>query len=669
MQTFKILALTCSGLALSVNQAYANDATSETKLDKQVVTATSNTHDLFTAPASITLLEGDELRAQNHATIADALADTTGVSLQTGPYGRQDIRIRGMESSYSLVLIDGQRTSSSNALIRGNDFDLSSFPMGIVERIEVILGPMSSLYGSDALGGVINIITKKTIAQADTVNVNTLSMNRVDQTWSAGIDTEFTQQQEGDGGDQQRISAYATGAIIPNRLSTTVAVESSERDAWKPYDGIYAPLDGLEENKKTSAKMDLDYRINNDQSVAVNVGVSTDDRKAQTARGATLATTTQETERLSTSLQHSGQWNWGQSQAKVLHETIDITDASDLYARDTRTENGTAIAKQTNIVVDALANTNIGSHLVSVGTQVRQTELTSDRDLPDGDSVNEVALFVQDEWFVSDVTLTAGVRAENHEDYGTYVSPRAYAVYETGNGIIIKGGVGSGFKAPDLVQTSKEYTLLSCGGACYLTGNPDLDPETNTAYEVSVAFNDAQLGVSSGLFYNEVKDKLFRDTSVAAGSFNGVPTIQYINLDKAIYQGAELEAWFDVSNNLSLSANYTFTDAKDDTTHARLTYVPLQQSDIKVSYAPIEAIKTFVKYRFIGQQELSAGRAPSYNIIDLGAQFNAYQGVKIKLGVNNVENVVLEDESNVFATGASYVEQGRSIYAGLNYEF
>ena len=669
MQPFKILALTCSTLALSISQAYASNSSNEAKLDKQVVTATSNAHDLFTAPASIALLEGDELRAQNHATIADALQETTGVSLQSGPYGRQDIRIRGMESGYSLVLIDGQRTSSSNALIRGNDFDLSSFPMGIVERIEVIRGPMSSLYGSDALGGVINIITKKTITQANDISANSLTMGRLDQTWSAGVDTEFTQQQEGEGGDQQRISAYATGAIIPNQLSTTVAVEKSERDAWKPYDGIYAPLDGLEENNKTSAKMDIDYRINNAQSLSINIGVSEDDRKAQTARGATLATTTQETERLSTSLQHAGQWNWGQSQTKLLHEKTDITDASDLYARDTRTPNGTAIAEQTNTVFDALANTDLGSHLVSIGTQVRRTELTSDRDLPDGDTVNEVALFIQDEWFVSDVSLTAGLRAENHEDYGTYVSPRAYAVYEASNGIIVKGGVGSGFKAPDLVQTSENYTLLSCGGGCYLTGNPDLDPETNTAYEVSVAFKDNVFGVSSGLFYNEVKDKLFRDSTTAVGSFNGVPTIQYINLDKAIYQGAELEAWYDVTNNISLSANYTFTDAKDDTTNQRLTYVPLQQSDIKIAYAPIEAIKTFVKYRYIGQQELSAGRAPSYNIVDLGAQFNAYKGVKLKLGVNNVENVVLEDESDVFATGVSYVEQGRSIYAGLNYEF
>jgi len=662
------LALTSCALALSIQSAYANEE-NEIKLEKQVITATTTSHDTLTAPASVTLINGDELRAQNHSTIAEALEETTGISLQSSVYGRQDIRIRGMESNYALVLINGQRTSSSNALIRGNDFDLSSFPMGSVERIEVIRGPMSSLYGSDALGGVINIITKKAVTTEETVNENALSGSQKAQSFNAGVETEFTQQQEGEGGDQQRISAYASGNLVPNRLSASVSFEQSNRDAWKPFEGAAAALDGLEENDKQSVKANFDVRLNKQQSVSVDVSASKDERLANWFGGGAVQTNEQSSDRQTVSLNHTGQWNFGQSQIKVLNEVTEIDDASTLYAVDTRTTDGTAQTKQTNTIFGALVNTEVNGHLVSAGTQIQKTELTSDRDLPNGDSVNEAALFVQDELFVSNVALTLGVRAENHEDYGTFVSPRAYAVYEMDSGLVLKGGVGTGFKAPELVQTSRDYNLISCRGACYLTGNPDLDPETNTAYELSLAFEGSNFGLTGGLFYNEVKDKLFRDSSTAVGEFNGLPTIQYINLDSATYQGVELEAWADLSNNLSLSANYTFTDAKDDTTDERLTYVPLQQSNVKLAYQPIESLNTFVKYRFIGQQEINTGRAPSYNIVDLGAQLTAYKGLKLKAGVNNINNVVLSEESDVFVAGGSYVEQGRSVYAGVAYDF
>ncbi len=671
--TSKQLGLSASLLALAISSAHAeNNPEQEERMEEVVVTATTTEHDLFTAPASVTLVSGEELRSRAYATIADALKETTGLSLQSSAYGRQDIRIRGMESQYSLILINGKRTSSSNALIRGNDFDLSSFPMASIERIEVIRGPMSSLYGSDAMGGVINIITKKVSVASVNAEENSMNGQRPFSTlasWQGSVGTEYTSMQEGEGGDQQRTSVYASGVLIPNTLSTTITLEQSKRDAWKPFDGIYTPLDGLEKTDKTSANIDIDYTINSDQSLALSIASSQDDRVAQWARGPSLATTEQDIERLAINISHDANWAWGQSRVKVLRENIDLTDVSSAYAPDTRTTGGTAIAEQNNTVADVLVNSEFNGNLISIGAQVRQAKLKSDRDLPQGDSVIESAIFAQDEIFLGDLAITAGLRAENHEDYGNHLSPRIYAVYEATEGFVVKGGVGTGFKAPDLVQTSPDYTLLSCGGACYLTGNSDLEPETNISYEMSVAFQQANFGLSTGLFYNEVKDKLYRDTSVAVGSFNTLPTIQYINLEEATYEGAELEVWYDLTSNVNLTANYTYTDAQDTSNDVRLQYVPLQQASVKVNWSPVEKSNTFINLRYIGQQEIRTGTAPSYHVLDIGGKFQAYKGINLKLGINNVQNLKLHEENDVFAPGSSYVEQGRSVYAGINYAF
>lgn len=95
--------------------------------------------------------------------LKDVLKEVPGVQLTNEGDNRKGVSIRGLDSSYTLILVDGKRVNSRNAVFRHNDFDLNWIPVDSIERIEVVRGPMSSLYGSDALGGVVNIITKKSV--------------------------------------------------------------------------------------------------------------------------------------------------------------------------------------------------------------------------------------------------------------------------------------------------------------------------------------------------------------------------------------------------------------------------------------------------------------------------------------------------------------------------
>ncbi|GAB0597136.1 hypothetical protein NB16F74_11580 [Escherichia coli] len=128
-----------------------------------VVTASSVEQNLKDAPASISVITQEDLQRKPVQNLKDVLKEVPGVQLTNEGDNRKGVSIRGLDSSYTLILVDGKRVNSRNAVFRHNDFDLNWIPVDSIERIEVVRGPMSSLYGSDALGGVVNIITKKSV--------------------------------------------------------------------------------------------------------------------------------------------------------------------------------------------------------------------------------------------------------------------------------------------------------------------------------------------------------------------------------------------------------------------------------------------------------------------------------------------------------------------------
>ncbi|HCW96507.1 MAG TPA: TonB-dependent receptor, partial [Pseudomonas sp.] len=135
-------------------------------LQNEVITATQTAHSELSAPASVSVVTREELDKLPVYSLADAVKYLPGVHINpSSTYGRKEIRLRGLDSDYTLLLVNGRRVNSRDALTfnYANDFDLSSIPMAAIERIEVIRGPMSTLYGADAMGGVINIITRRTL--------------------------------------------------------------------------------------------------------------------------------------------------------------------------------------------------------------------------------------------------------------------------------------------------------------------------------------------------------------------------------------------------------------------------------------------------------------------------------------------------------------------------
>src|SRR5690606_19776750 len=171
------------------------------------------------APASVTVIDSETLRTRRVGNLAEALAEVEGVDTgqDVGKTGGPIISLRGMPSDYTLMLVDGRRQNpAANVTPHGFTETSTSFmpPVGAIERIEVVRGPMSTLYGSDAMGGVVNVVTRP-----------------VSQRWGASLSADGTLQGQRDYGDTAQAGAYVSGPVVPARVGLAVRGSALHRQA------------------------------------------------------------------------------------------------------------------------------------------------------------------------------------------------------------------------------------------------------------------------------------------------------------------------------------------------------------------------------------------------------------------------------------------------------
>ena len=203
------------GLAALPAMAMADEPV---ELSTMVVSATQTEHSQLSAPASVSVITREELAERQINNLADAVDELPGININpSSTYGRKEIKIRGMDSDYTLLLVNGRRINSRDALSSSyaNDFDLSAIPVVAIERIEVIRGPMSSLYGADAIGGVVNVILRKPTNETE-----------------AAVEYTYAHPTEGDNGDTHKVSTYTSltsiSPIIGRELNINITTITNQ---------------------------------------------------------------------------------------------------------------------------------------------------------------------------------------------------------------------------------------------------------------------------------------------------------------------------------------------------------------------------------------------------------------------------------------------------------
>lgn len=268
-------AVACSLYVLSLGAAHAQQAAT-TSLSEVVVSASGFEQKITDAPASISVITQEELSRRPYVTLLDAVRDIEGVDVgeTRDKTGQGTISMRGMGSDYTLILVDGKR-QNNHGDIYPNSFSGNQFghvpPMDAIERIEVIRGPASTLYGADAMGGVINIITKK-----------------VANKWSASVTHGRTFESKDEYGNDRTTDFYVSGPLVEGKLGLTLRGSLYNRDASNPiYNSVTDPAGAVHdrslgfggggktvenENKALGAR--LSWALTDKQTVYVDVDTS-----------------------------------------------------------------------------------------------------------------------------------------------------------------------------------------------------------------------------------------------------------------------------------------------------------------------------------------------------------------------------------------------------------
>jgi len=620
--------------------------------DQMVVTASSVEQNLKDAPASISVITREDLQRKPVQNLKEVLKDVPGVQLTNESDNRQGVSIRGLGSSYTLILVDGKRVNSRNAVFRHNDFDLSWIPAESIERIEVVRGPMSSLYGSDALGGVVNIITRKVGTQ-----------------WHGTLSADTTVQEHRDRGDTGNGNFFASGPLVDDLMGVKVhgALGKRNKDQASSASGSTGQP-RIEGYTSRNANVEFSLTPDKDQDITFGYGMDRQDRDSDTLDKNRI-------ERENYSLGHAGRWGVANTELRFYGEKIENKNAKTITSK--------------NNSLDGKVVIPLGDYtqFLTFGGEYRNDKLEDAVNMKNGGSVqaNQYALFLEDEWHIfENLTLTGGVRMDDHENYGVNWSPRAYLVYNATDTVTLKGGWASAFKAPSLLQLSPDWLSGSCRGSCNVVGNKDLKAETSESMEFGLYYAGQRgwledVTASATVFQNDIDDMITvirtanRSLAPSYPNFagfdaSGNPIFRYYNVNKARIRGLETELGLPVADKLNLRLNYTYNDARDLSNGGNkpLSELPFHTTNATLDWKPLEDWSFYLSANYKGKSRtVTDGNATpgGYTTWNTGGSYQVNKAVKIRAGVLNLTDKDLNRDDY------SYNEDGRRYFAAVDYSF
>lgn len=701
--TFAIaLALTCPALAQSPGGAA--DDQSGAPGDDIVVTASGFEQKIVEAPASISVIGREQLQEKRFGSLAEALSDVEGVDVgdTAGKTGGLNISIRGMPSDYTLVLVDGRRQNAPGS-VTPNGFGETSTgflpPFSAIDRIEVVRGPMSTLYGSDAMGGVINLITRK-----------------VGDRWSGTVAAESTVQEHGSFGNIVSANAYAQGPLVRNLIGLTLRGSIYHREAaalqYENANGVLVPVSTRGPSPVKADIYTFGGRISITPSPDHDIWFEADRarQKYDNSQGQ-LGTATvqggygpiQRFNRDNFVLAHTWRSGFGVLETTLtrnMTETIGRTvppGTPGVVAGTPRT------LEATNSIADTRLVSSIGAFTFTLGGQYWKAEMV-DGVAPDKYEFEQWAVFAENELKIADsFRLTLGARYDNHSTFGGKLSPRAYAVWNVTDALTVKGGVSRGFKTPRLDQIAEGITGFGGQGTIPLIGSPGLKPETSTTYEAGLYFNNG--GFFSGnvtVFNNEFKDKIAAGPGIPNCRFTGnlnrpgcldvgqFPNVdlfgQSINVDEAVTRGGEVAARFEFTDAITLGLNYTYTESEQKSGAQKglpLTNTPKHMVNGNLRWRVDDKATLWVRgeirsgrYRGVGVPQTMLGDFKGYELFHLGGSLEVTERFRLAATVYNIFDTdfvrylpYASGNTTVYAAEYANNQEGRRLWLSATVDF
>ena len=561
MRIFSLFLVLSFGRVVAAQSPVPQDTLKPVDMDEVVVTATRSERLLGNTAVPVTLIRQQTIRQSGSLRLNDILGEQTGIFITQG-FGR-GVQMQGLSPDYTLILLDGEPLIGR----MGGVLDLTRLAVGNIRKIEIVKGPSSSLYGSEALAGVINIITdgsgqRKLTADARYGRFNTTDLS-VDGATRIG---------------KLRLTGFMNYnstqgySLLPNSIQKTVepywritgqqsiAYDFSDRTRFKVsfrqhHEDI---VNSIVVQNLGSQLLSKGKELNNDYNITPSLSHRFNDRIKTTLRG------------------------YGSEFSS--RQLLDVAGATNSY-NDRFRQRFLRIENQTDFNLGESLSLNIGGgHILESVSSNRYDSLETER----RNTIDYA--FLQQEWRATDrLIFTGGVRYDHNATYASVWSPKLAVQFRPKSSLRINASVGRGFKAPDFRQLYLNFTNIAAGSysvfGSLVAGEEirrlqadgqidqilpvfgllqDLKPETSTGINAGLQY-DLKPGWQAKLnvFRNDIENLILTD--IIAYKKNGGQIFSYLNVAEAFTQGLEVELIASPMKRLSVSGGYQFLITADKT--------------------------------------------------------------------------------------------------------
>ena len=733
MKTFT-LAILPLALISAFSHAAEEKAIEQAEVDTVYVTAEKQLQQSL----GVSRISKDDIDKRPAANdISEFVRTMPGVNLTgntaTGQRGnKRQIDLRGMGPENTLILIDGKPVNSRQSeriSMRGERNtrgDSNWVPVEEIESITVLRGPAAPRYGSGAMGGVVNIVTKK-----------------VSKEFKGQVNLYANQPQDSKEGATRRIGFNLSGPIIQDTLGFRIYgnlnktdADAADINAGHGNDSA-AGVEGVR-NKDIAGR--LQWKISPAQTLILDSSYSrqgniyngdTQNSNPRSALVNSLADSKAETARLyrsAYSLTHDGAWEWGDTKNVISYErTVNSHLPEGLAGGPEGSYTGLDFVQSRlkNLRFSSEANIpfKLGvDNVLTVGAEFTDSKLDDPASNTQGfkdqgktDAFNGIsatrggkasqrnwAAYVEDNISLTDKThLIPAIRFDHNSDSGSNWSPALNFSHQIGENWLVKGGVARAYKAPNLYQTNPDFILYTRGQGCplnapnsvrcYYMGNSNLKPETSINKEIGLEFNKNGWQASATYFHNAYRNKIVIGDQLIATSNIGNWLLQWENTPKATISGIEGNLVIPLHDTLKWSNNFTYMHKSEDYQGNPLSLVPKHTINSTLSWTPNERFDANLTFTHYGRtkprgvainrlerdgnpragvaalsSEHSQTQVGSYGIWGINAGYNWNKRVAVRGGISNLFDKKLYRTT---AGAQTYNEHGRAFYGSLKVSF
>lgn len=618
----RLFLLVCLVAAPAVLKAQTSSDGSLPEISGPTVTVTANRSETpyDESGSSVTVITAADLQRSGVIYVSDALRQVPGLDVvQTGGTGRAtSVFIRGSESGHTLFMIDG--VEMADGISTNNSFDMAHLTVDQIDRIEIVRGPQSTLYGSDAIGGVVHIITQKGSQGF-----------RGDVSLQGGSYGTLRQQLQARGGNET-VTYSVSGSHFENDGFST----ASERSGNREDDGY--------RNTTLGARLDIDA---SEKAHFHLTGRHTDSRAdLDNGGGAGQDDPNFRSDHKETFLQAGTRLNLWDNKWLASFD-VGFTDQEreplNPFDSDHPNDSSDSAYESSKTKFNFQNQFDLGRHQLTAGAETEEekgnSRFSSQSSFGPFESVfaeqkaRTTGFYLQDHLaFENGLAVTLGGRYDDHDRFGSATTYRGAFAYQIANtGTRLRATYGTGFKAPSLFQLFSSF------------GNKDLDPEESDGYDLGIEHQLSELNLRFGLTY-------FRNDFENLINFSNA-TFTYQNIAKANSKGFEAFVNYKPTNAMWLALNATFLETEDEVTGLELLRRPEEKASLTWAYAFTKKAQAQVDVRYVGTRKdndfssfpAQVVDSDSYTVVNLAGNIQVFNNLNLQLRIENLFDEEYED--------------------------